>query len=325
MYPHIKTQNALTIVIDGKNHSITSDHTMYEKVLDIVRNVTPCPDTDEELVELMQPVKQFLRILGTENEGFVLDNNVVKAIVDGHTFPLPNSLHKEILNVYNTSSNLRPLHNFVQKLAKNPRKEVIDELWGFISSCGLSITEEGNFLAYKNVNNDFMDVYTGTMSNKPGTLLSMPRWEVEHDPNKTCAPGLHFAAWGYLKSYAPGRKTVLVSISPEDVVSIPTDYNNMKGRACRYKILREVDQPEELKSMHVYKEDNELTDTSEADSTWIKWSKQDRKSGSEPENFDTLVEVRLKYGTTETNEVQYFQWGQLLCKDSRIVAYRYIK
>jgi hypothetical protein len=37
-----------------------------------------------------------------------------------------------------------------------------------------------------------------------------------------------------------GARTVIVKINPADVVSIPTDYDNSKGRACRYEVIGEV-------------------------------------------------------------------------------------
>jgi hypothetical protein len=42
-----------------------------------------------------------------------------------------------------------------------------------------------------------------------------------------------------LKSFG-GERTVIVKINPRDVVSIPTDYDNSKGRACRYEVIGEV-------------------------------------------------------------------------------------
>ena len=33
---------------------------------------------------------------------------------------------------------------------------------------------------------------------------------------------------------------VILKINPRDVVSIPTDYNNTKGRTCRYEVVGEV-------------------------------------------------------------------------------------
>jgi len=34
---------------------------------------------------------------------------------------------------------------------------------------------------------------------------------------------------------------VIVKIDPADVVSIPSDYNNQKGRCCKYMVIREVE------------------------------------------------------------------------------------
>jgi hypothetical protein len=37
-----------------------------------------------------------------------------------------------------------------------------------------------------------------------------------------------------------GERTVIVKINPADVVSIPSDYNDAKGRACRYEVIGEL-------------------------------------------------------------------------------------
>jgi hypothetical protein len=38
-----------------------------------------------------------------------------------------------------------------------------------------------------------------------------------------------------------GARTVIGKINPRDVVSIPSDYNATKGRACRYEVIGEID------------------------------------------------------------------------------------
>ena len=43
----------------------------------------------------------------------------------------------------------------------------------------------------------------------------------------------------YLASFG-GERTVIVKINPRDVISIPSDYNNSKGRACRYEVIGEL-------------------------------------------------------------------------------------
>jgi len=316
MYPHIQGSKSLTFVIDDQPHSITSDHSNYERVLKRVRDKPVTEKNSAKILELTKPIEQFNRIFSQgSSSGFRIVNGVLTCLIDNQEFPLAPSLYKEVLEIHNTNGNLAPLYNFVTKLAKNPRKEVIDELWGFISSCGLSITESGNFLAYKNVNNDFTDVFSGTMNNSPGQTLSMPRWSVEHNPDRTCAAGLHFAAWGYLSSYAFGRKTVILSISPENVVSIPTDYNNMKGRACEYTVLREVEQPEELKYHSVYSDEGVANNSFENG-----WDDDFNEDGPyEPE--DQMLQVLFRNGETDVNVASSFRWDDLE-DEYDIVAYR---
>jgi len=112
-------------------------------------------------------------------------------------------------------------------------------LYGFLEKNRLPITGDGHFLAYKKVRDNFMDVYTGTMDNSVGKFVEMERNQVNDDKNQTCSAGLHFCSESYLNHFG-GERTVIVKINPRDVVSIPTDYDNAKGRACRYEVIGEV-------------------------------------------------------------------------------------
>jgi hypothetical protein len=69
----------------------------------------------------------------------------------------------------------------------------------------------------------------------------MPRNAVDEDKERTCSYGLHFCSIQYLPSFtdSDGGKTMIVKINPKDVVAIPADYNNTKGRACKYEVVAE--------------------------------------------------------------------------------------
>ena len=69
----------------------------------------------------------------------------------------------------------------------------------------------------------------------------MERYNVDDNKDNTCSTGLHFCSKDYLNSFG-GERTVIVKINPRDVVSIPSDYNATKGRACRYEVVGEIDQ-----------------------------------------------------------------------------------
>lgn len=110
----------------------------------------------------------------------------------------------------------------------------------------LPITKDGCFIAFKMVRADYRDIYTGTMDNSPGCVPKMKRADVDPDKDRTCSRGLHFAALEYVRngsygSSSNGDRLMAVKINPRDVVAIPTDYNNSKGRACQYLVLKELD------------------------------------------------------------------------------------
>ena len=83
------------------------------------------------------------------------------------------------------------------------------------------------------------------MDQQVGAIVTMPREKVVFDEDLTCAPGLHFCSKDYLRFFfneEKGNRVVLIKINPADVVSIPADYNNTKGRCCRFEVLAEVGQ-----------------------------------------------------------------------------------
>jgi hypothetical protein len=77
----------------------------------------------------------------------------------------------------------------------------------------------------------------------------MPRNKVDEDKDRTCSHGLHFCSHGYLSNFS-GEKVVVLKVNPRDVVAIPADYNNTKGRACRYEVVGELSPAEVEKAMH---------------------------------------------------------------------------
>jgi hypothetical protein len=134
---------------------------------------------------------------------------------------------------------VEPMVNFMENLYKNPSHRAVTELYGFLEKNNLPITPDGYFLAYKKVRGDYKDCHTGTMDNSVGQVVEMERYEVNDNKDQTCSTGLHFCGQSYLSHFG-GERTVIVKINPADVVSIPSDYNEAKGRACRYEVIGEI-------------------------------------------------------------------------------------
>ena len=228
-YPFILQGDNVVIVIDGEPHTINKTHVTYTKVVDAIK-----AGLWDQVKELINPAKVLVNYS---------DGNL--QVIDGELFWKGNAFHNalatRIIKMLEEGFNITPMVNFMNNLMRNPSKRAVDELYGFLEKNSLPITPDGCFLAYKRVRGDYKDCHTGTMDNSVGCVVEMERNMVDDNRDNTCSAGLHFCSHDYLRSFS-GERTVIVKINPGDVVSIPSDYNNAKGRTCRYEVVGEVAQ-----------------------------------------------------------------------------------
>ena len=232
MYPFIIQGDNLTIVINNRQYSLNREtHPNFDRILDAIRNGEW--DGIEELVDVSRSVANYANGLVTVKDGDVY--------YDGR--PFHNALADRLLEMLKQGFPVEPLVNFLGNLKKNPSKRAVDELYGFLEKNSLPITPDGHFLAYKKVRDDYKDIHSGTFDNSVGKVCEMPRNEVDENASNTCSSGLHFCSLDYLPNFGRygGDRVMILKINPRDVVSIPVDYNNAKGRACRYEVVGEKD------------------------------------------------------------------------------------
>lgn len=157
---------------------------------------------------------------------------------------LHNAMTERVIRMATEGFDVKPLVNFMANLMSNPSKTAIDELYLFLEATELPITTDGHLIAYKIVRNDYTSIHDPEFRNDVGTVVEMPRNEVCDDRSKTCSYGLHFCSKAYLDQYGSSNRgtdrLVLLKINPADVVSIPSDYNNAKGRASKYLIWKDI-------------------------------------------------------------------------------------
>lgn len=165
---------------------------------------------------------------------------------------LPHELSDKLLELVDANEETRPLERFWQNLKRNPSKDSKKDLFAFLRVNKIAITPNGNFIAYKKISNDWKDCYTGTINNKPGTIVKMEREKVDGNRNNTCSTGLHVAAFSYANGFS-GTILVEVEVNPRDVVAVPPDYNQQKMRVCKYRVIRRA--TEEIKDLIYRRED----------------------------------------------------------------------
>ena len=229
--------NAVTItgsgkiaaVINGKAYNVNTDHPNYSKLLNSAR------------VRDWQGFVDNIDISSSINAYLTNGVQVVDGVVTYQGDALHNSLTKRIVDFIRNDLPSAPLVKFLENLLQNPSKRAVDELYDFLEVGELPITEDGCFLAFKNVKSDFKDIHSGTFDNSVGKVCEMLRNKVDEDKDRTCSYGLHFCSIAYLPHFrdSDGGHTMIVKINPKDVVAIPSDYNNTKGRTCRYEVIGE--------------------------------------------------------------------------------------
>jgi hypothetical protein len=183
-------------------------------------------------------------------------------------------LSTRILQMLDNGQDPRAWALFMENLMKNPAKHAVDELFLWLERSGMPITERGNFLAYKKVQDDYTSYHVAKngqpFRNDIGTFCSMDRNKVDDNRAVTCSAGLHFCSWDYLPHYMGGRgRVVIVEVNPAHVVSIPNDYNNAKGRAEGYLVVGEI--PED-QAPHAFQD---VAYAGYDDSDWITFDQDD--------------------------------------------------
>lgn len=226
--PHVISNKNITVYVDGEQHIVPTGTAQYNLVLAAI---------EAGDVEAVKDAVEVRKAVVKLSQGKIeLDGTVLK--YDGR--PMHGALVNRILSVVKGAGNAAPLLMFLDNLMQNPSKRAVNELYGFMDACDLPITHDGHFLAYKKVRSDYTSVHDGKTRNDIGFVVEMPRNEVDDNKDETCSTGLHFCSESYLSSFG-GDRIVVLKINPADVVSIPTDYNNAKGRACRYLVVGEID------------------------------------------------------------------------------------
>lgn len=256
-FPYLIQGSNITVVIGTTPHTVSKNHIAYNKLVAAIKA------SDWETVQDIIEPKQVVLKFGQGNVSIQGD----KIFWKGRE--MHNALTKRMVAMIQEDFPVEPLIAFMENLMENPSKRAVTELYGFLEKNTLPITPDGCFLAYKKVRQDYFDCHSGTVLNKPAvymtdedaatlkeavgknnevtvevvdgvTVVSMERNLVDDDQNRTCSTGLHFCSRDYLNHFG-GERIVVLKINPRDVVSIPNDYNDSKGRCARYEIVDEID------------------------------------------------------------------------------------
>lgn len=233
---HIITKNgSITAIIDGVPHTVDVSQSNYERIKKALLDNNPA-----EFLKYKDIAATIENKLGktplsvgkvTVSNGQVYYNGKV----------IHHELTRRILEYVDNNYPFKSLIAFLENLLQNPSMASVDDLLPFLEHRNIPITEDGCFLAYKGVNDDYTDCHTSTFSNVVGSKHSMPRNEVDDNRNNGCSRGFHVGSLQYATTF--GRRTVIVKVNPRDAVSVPLCSSEQKLRVCAYEVVGEYTGP----------------------------------------------------------------------------------
>lgn len=178
-------------------------------------------------------------------------DGVTVRVVTYKTQVLPEILSNYLFNLYNEGcTNFEHYFKFLDNILNNHSERARNELYSFLASRHLPITDNGTFIAYKGVDTNMWSingnketrVLSGTVDknghilNTPGSVITVVTEDVDTNCHNYCSCGLHVGTWEYASNF--GSVVVAVEVNPADVVSVPLDCSCEKCRVSSYKVLQ---------------------------------------------------------------------------------------
>ena len=237
----------VTIMLNGDVKCVASDHANYRNVVQALKKNDE--DALGKALNIQQAVTKYIGSTDVEvRDGcvFYRGEQVRGYIVD------------RILQQMRAGFGYEPMCAFLENMYDNPSPESVDQLFKFLEDHGLVLTDDGCFLAYKYVDKREDGKFYANWSNKdgthnesgPGSVVRMPRSQVEHNPAQSCAPGLHVGSMEYVQH---SEWVMTCKVNPKHVVSVP-NHESGKMRTCQYEVV-EVNQNKEAKQGLIYSND----------------------------------------------------------------------
>lgn len=263
----IANDGNVTAVHNGETYTFGKSHPNYEKLIQHLKSNNI--EHFEACYDIVSRINQYCDGYVNANDGNLTWDGI----------EMPEMFAGTILDMIKQGFPFEPMLNFLDNLSQNPSDHAIVELFDFMENKNMPITYDGHFLAYKAVNEDYKDIYSGKFDNSVGNVCEVPRNSVDSNRDNGCGHGLHVGAIDYAKSYGGinlddedrgdgGNRLMICKVNPRDVVSVPTDSRFQKLRCCRYEVVSEFNTIFD-KAVHLSKDDIDHIKRKQRSKEWI--------------------------------------------------------
>lgn len=237
MIPYIRTKTGISFVLSGVPYHVATTDGHFQDVVSIIDSPW-LQDGEDQIRNILERATKALKNISQLSPRLSYDGAAL--FFNGEA--LHNYAADRIIDALVAGQDVDPVVNFLEKLLDNPSNQVIVHLYQFLEHGKIPLTQDGDFLVYKAIRSDWKDIHSGTMSNRVGNTVKMPRGNVDDRRDVTCSHGLHVCSYEYLPNFAHANGHVVIcKVNPANVVAIPNDYNDTKMRVSEYTVIGVVD------------------------------------------------------------------------------------
>lgn len=240
----INTQ-AIILIMGGKTVRVEKTDKKYPQVIDCLK--LPKDEQEDAIKATLDSILNPVEVL-QKTDGFqvVGDDILYKGS------KLPTAFAKKVMSIIRDDLPLTNFERFWENLEQNPSYHVVNEtgFFDFLDYRELPITDDGCFLAYRGVGDDYWSLSgnketkvlqgqvneSGQVYNGIGEVIEVARNGVCDDRNVHCAAhSLHIGSLDYARGW--GNRVIIVKVNPKDVVSVPNDCQAQKCRVCKFEVI----------------------------------------------------------------------------------------
>lgn len=282
----------LNVYFNGTSHTIRTDHPEHGGILTFIEYWTDYVargyNPEEEGMDL-EELRELCHIPTVINNHFASSGGTGAIIQNGQVVfkgqPVHTLLANHIMELYRSGvKTFEHWLRFMENLDNNPSYRSREQLFNFLDRCGLHVTTDGCFLAYKavqapdsegNLWSIGKDHNTGEHVRwNVGDTPEMNRRDVDDDSSNGCGAGLHVGSYDYARMFG-GRNSgyVLVKVNPADVVSVPRDCQHQKLRCHKATVVQHWDGEAKLDKPMYENQSNDF------------WNEEDYECGDDEEVY----------------------------------------
>lgn len=233
MISHILSNSGITVVFEDGIKMLHKTSPGYGEALVALKQ-----GDISRLREIMDP-KENIKLYSGNELSFEEDGSIsFEGLRFGSKF---TSLVKEAIS---KKIPWEVLARFFSNCAANPSQRARKEIETFLDSENLPITDDGCFLAYKNVTVSGLDGDHGTFDCSIGKTLDYPRDKIRPSAFRGPERGLSVGGLNYTKNGFVG-KAMVVKVNPADLIGV---YNSPYKEAVVCKLSIISDGAEEFSS-----------------------------------------------------------------------------